>query len=170
MNIFLPYEKDIVEDVKALDDVRLNKQISECKTMLKAILTHMESGEKLGYFYHPVTQFYYNNPYFIAVYGLFCCSEYYYRNEKRHECRGYFEEYLNNNSGVKIWDFVPYYMEGAITDPNHIRTTENVGELFIIKMCKKWVADTKKNRTPKWTKRSVPEFYKRYLEENNYAI
>ena len=52
MNIFLPYENDIGASVRSLDDVRLNKQIEECKTILNAILEHKKSGLKLGYFHH----------------------------------------------------------------------------------------------------------------------
>lgn len=167
MNIFLPYEDNIVKSIQALDDVRLNKQISECKTIYKAITQHQQDGSILGYFYHPVTQFYYNNPEFVAWYGLQCCFEYMHRQDKVHECHHTFSsvfavEKYHQNTITKINppSYVPYYMEGLKSDPKHIRTTEKVGELFRNKLCKKWKEDTNKNRKPKWTNRKVPEFYR----------
>lgn len=175
MNIFLPYENDLEASVKALDDARLNKQISECVTMLRAIMHHKATGEKLGYFHHPVTQFYYDNPAFIAYYALGCTIEYCERSNqsKTHKLHptihlDYCEALLEK---VKLFtykqpQFIPYYMEGSKGQPNYIRTTENVGELFRQKLIKKWNADKEKGRPPKWTNREVPKFYQKWLKEN----
>ena len=72
-----------------------------------------------------------------------------------------FEEYR----GKKIPQpyYTPYYMEGSIVQPNYIRTTENVSDLFQDKLIKKWQADKEKGRQPRWTNREVPGFYKKYL-------
>lgn len=172
MNVFLPYEDDIVKSVQSLDDVRLNKQIEECKTMVNAILEHKNSGLKIGYFHHPVTQFYYNNPQFIAYYGLCCGIEYCERHNKTHFTYHSIVEYcetLLEKCGFLIYkqpQYQPYYMEGSIKDPNHIRTTENVSALFQQKLIKKWEADNAKGRQPKWTNREVPQFYQQWLKEN----
>lgn len=154
MNIFLPYENNIEKSVIALDDTRLNKQIIECLTMFNAITTHKQTGEKKGYFSHPVTQFYYDNPEFIIYYGYICCLEYEYRQNKQHESYNKISSYVRDKS--KQPKYIPYYMEGAKTDPNHIRTTENVSKLFQQKLFNKWKNDKRK---PCWTKRNIPEFY-----------
>lgn len=176
MNIFLPYEDDIGESVKALDDVRLNKQAVECYQLLTMAEREKEFGEPTskGHYHHPVYEFYKENPAFLACYGVWCCAEYFYRFNKRHKTASYFTDIgskydlfgICNNIVVRIYepDYIPYYMEGSKGQPNYIRTTQNVGKLFRKKLVKKWVQDTEKGRPPKWTNREVPEFYKEVMK------
>lgn len=168
MNIFLPYENDIQQSVKALDDVRLNKQAVEAYQLLELAIKEKKAGQevKAGHYHHPVYLFYKNNPNFLAYYGLQCCFEYYYRTIKMHWLENKFYEYfIDNNENFSVYPvYTPYYMEGSIGQPNYIRTIENVSALFQDKLIKKWQADKAKGRNPKWTNREMPEFYKEYLK------
>lgn len=168
MNIFLPYENDIPKSVQSLDNLRLNKQVLECETLLKASLAYLNGETPNGYFRHPVAQFYKDNPEFIAYYGYECCKEYKYRFGKEH----YLEKYFRDN---EMWEvcpdedgfippkYIPYYMEGPITSPNHIRTTENVSALFKAKLIRKWQNG---KRQPSWGNRDKPEFW---VKEEKYG-
>lgn len=148
MNIFLP-EKDILLSVQALDDSRLKKQILECEQMLKVSL-----GFSRGYQWHPVVLHYKNYPYFIARYACLACNEYRFRAEKNYPLEDFFYNLFSVLEATKCPK--PFYCEGAKTDPNCIRTTENTVELFRAKLCKKWDND---KRAPKWTNRQPPEWY-----------
>lgn len=160
MNIFLPYEDDVVESVKALDNARLNKQIVECM----AIITASEGITK-GYRNHPITVFYGDNLDFVYYYGFCCCREYAYRFGKYHEMHWVLHKGANPDGKmfVKQPDYTPYYMEGSKGQPNYIRTTDNVSALFQQKLINKWNNDKAKCRPPKWTNRQVPEFYKKEI-------
>lgn len=179
MNIFLPFEKDIRKSIESLDDKRLNKACVECYQLLTLAIKEQEEGKeiKAGHYHHPVYLFYKDNIPFLAYYGYECCREYFYRFNKWHSLIWYFDNELERQGlfGLdadgyveycEIPKFTPYYMEGSKGQPNYIRTTENVGELFRQKLIKKWEQDKAKGRQPKWTNREVPEFYKKYLEEN----
>ena len=155
MNLFLP-EETIVDSVKALDDKRLIKQILECKTILDVALEG-----KQGYAKHPVVAYYSEYPQFVTEYGKICCNEYCIRFAKEHKLYWYFlEKWLNRDKYFKGKEKEcpkPFYCEGAKTDPNCIRTTENTVELFRNKLCEKWDND---KIAPKWTNRQPPEWYK----------
>lgn len=152
MNIFFP-ENTISDSVAALDDRRLIKQIVECKTLLG-----IATGEgKQGYAKHPVAEYYKPYAYFLAAYGLMACFEYDHRFHKRHSCdvdflKVVFLDHLLQEDLPK-----PFYAEGSKNDPNCIRTTENVQELFRAKLCKKWDTD---KIAPKWTNSEPPIWYK----------
>ena len=126
MNLFLP-EDTVYQSVKALDDRRLIKQILECKTILDVALDE----NKKGYAKHPVVAYYKEYPLFICGYGLVACVEYRKRFNKKHILEEYFWDkehhplIKENEEEPK-----PFYCEGAKTDPNGIRTTENTVELF----------------------------------------
>ena len=164
MNIFLPYEDNLVESVKALDDLRLNKQILEVYQLLTNAINEYYGIEIKGYKNHPLYVFYKENRSFLCYYGIRCCFEYEYRFDKEHR--------LKNKFRTKqiIYDFkynppyTPYYMEGSKGQPNYIRTTENVSELFQQKLIKKWENDKAKGRPPKWTNRDVPQFYQDFMK------
>ncbi|MEG2688257.1 MAG: pyrimidine dimer DNA glycosylase/endonuclease V [Clostridia bacterium] len=151
MNIFLPYENDIDKSVQSLDNLRLNKQILEVKTIISAINAYNADGAVKGYYNHPVTQFYKDNVNFLAHYGIACCKEYLYRNDKEHSLNDYFIPFATSKC-----KFVPFYMEGSKGNGNYVRTTENVGELFQKKLFNKWLNDKKE---PSWGKREMPEFW-----------
>lgn len=155
MNLFLPYEKDIIKSIESLDDARLNKQILECQTMLEFALGNTEAYGK-----HPVVKWYAQYPDYIAMYGFLASIEYRLRFNRQHKLCKYFAEHAHNGSP----EVIPYYVEGSKTSPDCIRTTENVSELFQKKLIRKW-----KNGyyPPKWTNRDKPDFYKEYLKENN---
>lgn len=176
MNIFLPYEDDIVKSVQSLDDVRLQKQAVEVYQLLTLAIKEQQEGHevKAGHYHHPVYLFYKDNIPFLAYYGYICCCEYLHRFYKRHTLLEYFQDrcselldincYVNSVEGIFVPPkFNPYYMEGSKGQPNYIRTTENVGELFRQKLIKKWNADKEKGRKPRWTNRQVPEFYKKEM-------
>ena len=178
MNVFLAYENNVSESVKVLDDVRLNKSIVETYQLLTLAIKEQEVGHevKAGHYHHPVYLFYKNNPKFLTYYGYECCREYRYRFNKWHTLTDtfdramyYFGLFIVDEEGfieaMEIPDYTPYYMEGSLGQPNYIRTTENVSELFKTKLIKKWEADKEKGRSPRWTKRQVPEFYKGYKGE-----
>ena len=175
MNIFLPYENDIGASVKALDDLRLNKQILECYQLLNNATKEYNGEEIKGYKNHPVYVFYKDNPYFIATYGMFCCFEYECRFNRENRLTGdieYLFNYWSNQIPCRVYEkvpkctFTPYYMEGSKGQPNYIRTTDNVSALFQQKLVNKWNADKSKGRPPKWTNRQVPEFYKKEMGNN----
>lgn len=176
MNIFLPYENDIVASVESLDDVRLNKQILETYQLLTLAIKEQQEGQevKAGHYHHPVYVFYKDNIPFLAYYGYKCCMEYKYRFNKQHKLVKYFvgecstlietTAYINHiEINIKEPQYQPYYMEGSKGQPNYIRTTENVSALFQNKLCKKWEQDKSKGREPKWTNRQVPEFYRKEM-------
>ena len=161
MNIFMP-ERTIYESVKALDDKRLIKQILECKTILDVAFDET----KKGYARHPVVVYYKDYPMFVACYGLFACMEYNHRFDKVHNAHRNFwivydslkVQLYGLEFGEKIIEpcVKHFYCEGAKTDPNCIRTTENTVELFRNKLCKKWDND---KYPPKWTNRQPPKWY-----------
>lgn len=148
MNLFLP-EETIIESVKALDDLRLRKQILECEQMIKVAL-----GVSRGYENHPVVAYYKPYPSFIAKYGVFACKEYktrFGRHIAQHEFFYNLFCILDNTEDPK-----PFYCEGSKDSPNAIRTTENTVELFRKKLCVKWDND---KYHPKWTNRQPPIWY-----------
>lgn len=154
MNLFLPYETNIRLSVNSLDDSRLIKQILECKTILDFGMHVSE-----GYGKHPVVQWYAKYPGFVAKYAIACCEEFEFRFRYEHRLKEYFvSNYRELLSKHMTDDYIPYYVEGAKTDPNHIRTTENVSELFQKKLNYKW---NHGKRPPKWTRCEPPEFYKK---------
>lgn len=169
MNIFLPYEENITKSVQSLDDVRLNKQAVECWQLLSLALKEKANGSeiKAGHYHHPVYLFYKNNIKFLAYYGNECCKEYLHRFKQVHKLHLDFNgELCKSDIGLPICDtittppFTPYYMEGSLGQPNYIRTTENVSQLFRNKLCSKWNNDKNKGRPPKWTNRDKPDWYK----------
>lgn len=163
MNIFLPYDNDIQESIKALDDLRLNKQILECFQLLKNAVTEKMGGEIDGYKNHPVYLYYKNDLKFLYDYGVSACNEYAFRFGKTHNLAIKYY-YLISCYGELFADYIvkPFYAEGIKNSPNCIRTTENVGRLFQEKLIRKWQNDKRK---PKWTKRETPRFYKEFLDE-----
>ena len=157
MNLFLP-EETIYDSVRALDDRRLIKQILECKTILDVALNET----KKGYAKHPVVVYYKDNPRFAADYAFACLNEYYDRFHKEHTMlKPIWDMYIfifdNQIYDIQRPTTKHFYCEGAKTDPNCIRTTENTIELFRNKLCKKWDND---KYPPKWTNRQPPEWYK----------
>lgn len=171
MNIFLPYENNVRKSIECLDDKRLNKQIVECYQLVMSAIKEERGWQIKGHRNHPVYTFYKDNIPFLAYYGYECCREYNYRFDKWHSLISYFDNEMERQGlycmdcdgyieAVEIPKFTPYYMEGSIKDPNHIRTTENVGKLFRQKLIKKWQND---KYPPKWTNRGMPEFYKTFL-------
>ena len=178
MNIFLS-QQTVVDSVKDLDDLRLQKQLVEVYQLLTLAIKEQQEGHeiKAGHYHHPVYLFYKDNIQFLAYYGYECCREYFYRFNKWHSLIWYFDNELERQGlfGLdadgyveycEIPKFTPYYMEGSKGQPNYIRTTENVSALFQAKLCKKWDADKLKGREPKWTNREVPQFYQQWLKEN----
>lgn len=169
MNIFLPYEDEIVESVICLDDLRLNKQILEVYQLYMNAVNEMRGYEIKGYKNHPIYIFYKDNIKFLAYYGWKCCNEYSYRFNRCHKLRTYFVDWMvelfieYKNKIIPQPDYVPFYMEGSKGQPNYIRTTSNVSALFQQKLINKWNNDNAKGRPPKWTNRQVPEFYKKEM-------
>lgn len=173
MNVFLPYEDDIVKSVQSLDDVRLNKQILETYQLLTSANKEFKGEEIKGYKNHPVYLHYKHDQLFLAGYGFACCQEYTERFKKEHKLGNvmlfwfnYWEYRTPRRFGQLLGHYTPYYMEGSKGQPNYIRTTKNVGELFRQKLIKKWEQDKAKGRQPKWTNREVPQFYHQWLKEN----
>ena len=172
MNIFLPYEDNIVKSVLVLDNSRLIKQILEVKQLLLNAIKESYGEIPKGYANHPVYKFYKENIAFLCYYGYIACQEYQYRFGKEHElfCEfsslfmskfcGYIDPYTYK---LKQPPYTPYYMEGSKGKPNYIRTTTNVSALFQQKLINKWNNDKAKGRPPKWTNRQVPEFYKKEM-------
>lgn len=160
MNIFLPYENDVRKSLEALDDLRLRKQIVEVYELLKNAIEEEFGGEPKGYTKHPIYEYYKNNIPFLAKYGYCSCVEYAYRFHKTHAFAEYFMlTLIRFDIDEKNVKYVPFYMEGSKGQPNYIRTTENVSELYQRKLCRKWDSDNERGREPKWTNREVPEFY-----------
>lgn len=169
MNIFLPYENDIAKSVNSLDDLRLNKQSLEAYQLLSNAIKEMNGGEIKGYKNHPIYVYYKGNWKFLYLYGVHCCDEYMYRFGKIHELRHSFEKItFGMYKGVTI-NYTPFYMEGSKGQPNYIRTTENVSELYQRKLCAKWDNDKAKGRPPKWTDREVPSFYKEWCDNEKQS-
>jgi hypothetical protein len=162
MNIFLPYEFNIISSVISLDDKRLNKSIIETYQLLSNAIKE-QNGEKIkGYKNHPIYVHYKENIGFLAVYGQQCCREYHIRFGKCHKLNQPFWEVCYSTDSL---NYVPFYMEGSKGQPNYIRTTENVSELYQQKLCKKWDSDKANGRPPKWTNREIPSFYINFLEK-----
>ena len=161
MNIFLPFD-NINKSVEALDDKRLIKQILECYQIYTMSI-------KSSYSKHPVVEHYKNYPFFVVRYALAACGEYKYRFGKEHEYEKFFiDEFSRHvqNARQDDWDIPFFYAEYSKTNVNCIRTTNNVPELFKVKLTQKWINDMQK---PKWTKREQPEFYKVFTEMFRYA-
>lgn len=175
MNIFLS-RNNVVDSVRDLDDLRLQKQLVEVYQLLTLAIKEQQAGHeiKAGHYHHPVYLFYKDNIPFLAYYGYECCREYHHRFNKWHSLTNYFDSrmydfnmFVIDNDGyilaMEIPQYVAYYMEGSKGQPNYIRTTENVGELFRQKLIKKWNTDKEKGRKPRWTNRQVPEFYQKEM-------
>jgi len=156
MNLFMPYFS-IEASVRSLDNIRLNKQILECYQILRVAL-----GESEGYKNHPIIKHYSQYPGFVAKYGWHCCTEYNFRTNKHHKYEDYFYSirWSSPDEEVKLL-FAKYSKD----DPRCIReyNTDKVLELFKWSLSNKWDEDLKKNRTPTWTKRNIPSFYKRTI-------
>lgn len=168
MNIFFPYENDIAKSVQSLDDLRLNKQILECYQLLNNAIKERNGEEVKGYKNHPIYVHYKNDLYFLSMYGYYCCDEFLHRFNRRHKLFSFFYyakqetmvvHFFENIKDSNTIDYTPFYMEGSKGQPNYIRTTENVSELYQRKLCAKWDSDKAKGRPPKWTNREVPSFY-----------
>lgn len=155
MNIFLPYENDIIKSVQSLNDKRLIKQILECKQIYMAA-----SGESQGYKNHPIVVHYKHYIQIVLIYGSKCCIEYFLRFRKHHKYWDWFN--MCGSHTDLIINYIPFYAEYPKTDKRCIRTTENVSELYQKKLIDKWQND---KIEPKWTNRDAPEFYKKYLVE-----
>ena len=179
MNIFLPYENDIVKSVQSLDDRRLVKQVLETYQLLNNAVKEINGEEIKGYKNHPIYLHYKDDCRFLSVYGFACCEEYRYRFYKPHKLAYYFDlgarianslwayERATKKQGDYNFGYTPFYMEGSKGQPNYIRTTENVSELYQRKLCAKWDSDKAKGRQPKWTDREVPSFYKEWCDNEN---
>lgn len=176
MNIFLS-SSSAKQSIQELDDLRLQKQLVEVYQLLTLAIKEQEEGKeiKAGHYHHPVYLFYRDNIPFLVYYGYIACQEYEYRFGKQHEMFGEFSIFLQTRYTEYVdcqnWkviqpSYTPYYMEGSKGQPNYIRTTENVSELFRQKLIKKWEQDKAKGRQPKWTNREVPQFYQQWLKEN----
>ena len=161
MNIFLPYENDVVASVQSLDDLRLNKQILEVKQLMMKSVDEFDGKKIFGYKNHPIYLHYKDNIGFLLLYGYVCCKEYEWRFGKVHRLYEYFEKGVMPTTALDYPPYTPFYMEGSKGQPNYIRTTENVSELYQRKLINKWQND---KRPPKWTNRDVPEFYKKFLQ------
>lgn len=162
MNVFMPCAS-VIESVQSLDDLRLKKQILECKVLLDGAIAYKNGENPNGYFKHPVAQFYKDYPLFLAFYGLACCNEHFYRFGNLHSYNDYFRNYTENSLESGGWLDSPYkviYAEGRKNTPECIRETDNekVYELFKNKLNNKWITDVQKGRPPKWTKRGKPEW------------
>jgi hypothetical protein len=169
MNVFMPCES-IIESAQALDDARLRKQIIECKVLLEGAIAYQDGEVANGYFKHPVAQHYKDDPRFLLLYAIECCSEYKQRFNKNHSLYSYFIYSDVYNKIVKEMPNIKgivLYAEGRKNTPECIRTTadDEVYDLFKQKLMKKWKADTEKGRPPKWTNRAMPEWAK---GESNY--
>lgn len=70
MQTFLPYQ-DFAKSAQCLDRVRLGKQRSECKTILRALL-----GESKSWMNHPVVKMWRGHEAMLCCYAMCCCSEY----------------------------------------------------------------------------------------------
>lgn len=156
MNIFLPFPEDIEASVRSLDDRRLVKQIQEVKVLLSIAESHRTDG----YAYHPVAIHYRTQPEFLHYYGFLCCREYLFRFDKTHAYNAIFKACDYNGT-----DYIPFYAEGSKDNPDCIRTTKNVGELFRAKLCRKWDND---KIPPRWTNRTAPGFYAARKNRNYY--
>lgn len=164
MNVFLPYERNLRKSVQCLDDLRLNKQILECLQLLNVYIRHeLNHEEKVGYRNHPVYKHFSStsyNLYALMKYAVECCIEYKHRFGKDHRL------YLDiNDLNKRLFQYPdnidylyqPYYMRGSLGQPEYIRTTENVSQLFQDRLVEKWKSD---KRVPKWTNRDEPEFWR----------
>lgn len=160
MNIFLPYEHSLTASVSNLDDLRLNKQCLETYQLLSNAIKEMNGEEIKGYKNHPIYVHYKRYWQFLYLYGTYCCYEYKYRFGKEHKLLFEFENIVYGLPKRDYVEFTPFYMEGSKGQPNYIRTTENVSELYQQKLCKKWDNDKSNGRPPKWTNRGTPSFYK----------
>lgn len=160
MQVFLPYPDDLVKSAQSLDDLRLNKQITEINQIL---LTYVNGSG--GHSEHPVNKWYRteNGIAFLCEYSSYLCGEYYYRFKKHH-----MGEYTNFglceelNVDDEICYIKPVYIKGQ-RNKDQIITTENVDELYQKLLCDKWDND---KVAPKWTNRDTPEFYHKELNNN----
>ena len=165
MQVFLPYPNDLTKSVQSLDDLRLNKQITEINQIL---LTYVNGCG--GHSEHPVNKWYKSKQgwEFLKDYSMCLCTEYTYRFGRIH--MGYFAtvglskhgEWHNLGLEDEI-TFTPAYIKDQV-NKDQIITTDNVGELYRKLLCEKWDGD---KVVPKWTGRTVPEFYKVWKENTH---
>ena len=159
MNIFLPYEDNIVESVRALDDKRLIKQVLECYQLLTNAISEKCGVEIKGYGNHPIYTHYKTNIPFLWYYGKECCKEYEYRFDKEHKLYSDFK-WMEQSYDISFnGDYQPFYAEGSKGKPNFIRTTKDVSVLYQMKLLNKWQSDYENERFARWTKRGMPQFF-----------
>jgi len=165
MQVFLTNE-DLRISAMELDDLRLNKQITEINQIL---LTYINNGG--GHANHPINIKYKSSQgiYFLLQYLYQLCDEYYERNKKHH--MGYFtlcgmcDEFLDgesNKNHILYKDtfgdnptFQPLYIKGQ-KGKDQIITTDNVYERYRELLTDKWNNDIKE---PKWTHIKCPKWY-----------
>lgn len=159
MNIFITHKDNILLSIREIDDLRLNKQLLENKTILDYAI-----DKSSAYSSHPILKYYKQYPQFVLYFSMLCLSEYYARSGKVHTLWDYFMDiFLECENFEKYSNFIPYYVEGGKDKSDSIRTIENTDILFQNKLIKKWEND---KRQPKWTNREIPKFYKDWLEQN----
>lgn len=170
MNVFLPYERNLTKSVQCLDDLRLNKQILECLQLLNTyVRSQVNHEEKVGYRNHPVYKHFSStsyNLYALMKYAIESCIEYKHRFDREHKL---YVELISLRTRLFNYPenidylYQPYYMRGSLGQPEYIRTTENVSELFQQRLVQKWSQD---KRQPRWTNREEPIFWRNYKEND----
>ena len=86
MNTFLPYA-NFRSSAFALDQKRLNKQVSECKHIAAAL-----AGETKGYAFHPATLMWEGYLPALIEYARWCCYAFYRMRKKQHKYESWFEQ------------------------------------------------------------------------------
>ena len=166
MNIFLPYETNFRASVRALDDKRLNKQLLECYQLINNVIKERKGEKVVGYKNHPIYLHYKQYFQALILYAWNCCMEYLDRFEKFHALHNQINWlYLTEVDTSIAIPFTPFYMQGSKGQPNYIRTTEKVSELYQNRLIEKWENDKANGRQPKWTNQEPPIFYKYYLNK-----
>lgn len=170
MQVFLPYPNDLVKSAQSLDDLRLNKQITEINQIL---LTYVNGGG--GHSEHPVNKWYKCNQgiEFIFNYQSILTDEYDYRFKKHHMGKftywGLTDEMTDEDNHTKVFGymnntkFTPAYIKGQ-RNKDQIITTDNIDELYQQLLCEKWDNDKVE---PKWTGRDKPKFYNQEVGHND---
>lgn len=165
MQVFLT-DKNLKISATELDDVRLNKQITEINQIILACLNQENAKSenrviKIGHINHPVTEWYNSREalMFLVDYQYYLCFEYEGRHSKTH--MGYYTlrglQTYAEMFPIRNPKFDVVYIKGR-KGVDQIITTKNVYERYRNLLIDKWNNAIKE---PKWTNRRKPEWYKK---------
>lgn len=97
MQTFLPFP-DLKKSASVLDNKRLNKQIMECRQIVRSL-----KGQSKGWVNHPMVKAWRGCESLLVRFGIICCDEKLQRTGKDHVFRVELEQNNIEDSSIPWW-------------------------------------------------------------------